>query len=67
MIEEEQKEQSAKLSKMEREMEEVFGNCFKTNIFKTFDKINNFFVFARNRLNFTLRSTFLIFTVFLKF
>ena len=29
MIEEEQKEQSAKLSKMEREMEEVFGNCFK--------------------------------------
>ncbi|XP_023336289.1 septin-7 [Eurytemora carolleeae] len=44
MIEEEQKEQSAKLSKMEREMEEVFGNCFKTNIFKTFDKINNFFL-----------------------
>ena len=66
MIEEEQKEQSAKLSKMEREMEEVFGYCFKTNIFKIFIKINNLFIFARNILN-TLHSTSYIFRVFLKF
>ena len=58
MIEEEQKEQSAKLSKMEREMEEVFGNCFKTNILKIFHLINNLFVFAKNMLNFTFHSIF---------